>query len=289
MEGCETVRRSNAAYTLPYAEYLIRCSGALVYWRDDLNLAMTTLEHELSNELTKLNISADATPEPENPWASNTPTPTPKLVSNVEDAAPPPAVTPVFERAITPPALDPNVLSEFDPMVDKEEKEAREAWVTAESHPPPKPPAKDEEASVNDESQEIDAPPPPSLRHKQTTSIDIFADGPSSASSFTTVFPAFANIARSLSRQGTRNDVNRTGVEVLPSPTTLASMAKKQATAAAEETPKPAGGSGKNPSKSNEPPFDFQRFLDQLKTRSAEPVAKYFKRCVQCLLSEDTS
>lgn len=246
---------------------------------------MTTLEHELSNELTKLNISEDATPE--NPWASKAATPVPELLSKDEDVAPPPAATPVFERAITPPALDPNVLSEFDPLVD-EEKEAREAWGTAESHPPPQPPAKEAEESANDESQEIDAPPPPSLtpRHQQTTSVDYSADGPSSASSFTTVFPAFANIARSLSRQGTRNDVNRSGVEVLPSPTTLASMAKKQASAAAEETPKPASGSGKNPSKSTEPQFDFQRFLDQLKTRSAEPIAKYFRRYVQCLLNE---
>ena len=237
---------------------------------------MTTPEHELSNELTKLKISEDATPE--NPWASKAATPAPELLSKAEDAVAPPATTPVFERAITPPALDPNVLSEFDPLVDKEEKEAREAWAAAESHPPPQPPAKDE-------SQEVDAPPPPSLRHRQTHSLDIPADGPSSASSFTTVFPAFANIARSLSRQGTRGDVNRSGVEVLPSPTTLASMAKKQATAAAEETPKP--GSGKTPSKSPEPPFDFQRFLDQLKIRSAEPVAKYFRRCIKCLLSGD--
>lgn len=239
---------------------------------------MTTPEHELSNELTKLNISEDATPE--NPWASKAATPAPEPLSKVEDAVAPPVATPVFERAITPPALDPNVLSEFDPLADKEEKEARDAWATAESHPPPQPPAKDE-------SQEVDAPPPPSLSHKQTPSLDIPVDGPSSASSFTTVFPAFANIARSLSRQGTRNDVNQSGVEVLPSPTTLASMAKKQATAAAEETPKPASGSGKTPSKSAEPPFDFQRFLDQLKIRSAEPVAKYFRRCIQCLLSRD--
>jgi hypothetical protein len=248
---------------------------------DLLDFAMTTPEHELSNGLTKLNISEDATPE--NPWASKAASPTPEPVSKVEDAAPPPAATPVFERATSPPALDPKVLSEFDPLVDKEEKEAREAWATAESHPPPPHPAKDE-------PQEVDAsPPPPPLRHKQTTSVDISADGPSSASSFTTVFPAFANIARSLSRQGTRNDVDRSGAEVVPSPTTLASMAKKQATAAAEETPKPASDSGKTPSKSTEPPFDFQRFLDQLKTRSAEPVAKYFRRCVQFLLSDDTS
>jgi Rab5 GDP/GTP exchange factor len=178
--------------------------------------------------------------------------------------------------------LDSNTLSEFNPLVDKEEKEAREAWATAESHPPPpQPPAEDG-------SQEVEVPPPLPLKHKYTTSVDLYTDGPSSASSFTTVFPAFANIARSLSRQGNWNDVNRSGAEAVPSPTTLASMAKKQATAAMEETPKPpTGPGGDTPSKSIEPLFDFQRFLDQLKTRSAEPVAKYFRRCVQYLLSED--
>lgn len=245
---------------------------------DLLDFAMTTSPvPELSNELTKLKISEDATPE--NPWAPKDVSPAPEPISKAEDAAPPPAATPVFERATTPPALDSNVLSEFDPLVDKEEKEARDAWATAESHPPPPPPAKDE-------PQEVEAPPLPPLRHKQTTSVDLCAEVPSSASSFTTVFPAFANIARSLSGQGNRNDVNRFGAEVVPSPTTLASMAKKQATAPVEETPKRSGG-GKTPSKSAEPPFDFQRFLDQLKTRSADPVAKYFKRCVRGLLSGD--
>jgi hypothetical protein len=258
----------SAAYTLPCAKIL----NQLHSLRSLLDVAMTSPEPEPLNELTKLKISEDVTPE--NPWASKAATPAPEPILKVEDAAPPPIATPVFERATPPPALDSNVLPEFDPLVDKEEKEAREAWATAEGHPaPPQPPAKDEPRS-----------PPPPLRHKQTTSIDLSAEGPSSASSFTTVFPAFANIARSLSRQGNRNDANRSGAEVVPSPTTLASMAKKQATAAVEETPKPASGSnGKIPSKATEPTFDFQRFLDQLKTRSAEPVAKYFKRCVPML------
>lgn len=256
---------------------LRRTLNQVRFLRDLLDFAMTSPEPELSNELTKLKISEDATPE--NPWASKAASPTPEPISKVEDAAPPPATTPVFERATPPTALDSNVLSEFDPLVDKEEKEARDAWATAEGHPPPPP------APAKDESQAVEAPPQQPLRHKQTTSVDISADGPSSASSFTTVFPAFANIARSLSRQGIRNDVDRSGAEVVASPTTLASMAKKQATAAAEENPQPV--SGKPPSKSTEPPFDFQRFLDQLKTRSAEPVSKYFRRFVQRWLSED--
>lgn len=40
------------------------------------------------------------------------------------------------------------------------------------------------------------------------------------------------------------------------------------------------GGQGSKDGKGGDPPFDFQKFLDQMKTRSAEPVAKYLKSCV---------
>jgi Rab5 GDP/GTP exchange factor len=32
--------------------------------------------------------------------------------------------------------------------------------------------------------------------------------------------------------------------------------------------------------KDKDPPFDFQKFLDQMKTKSAEPVARYLRSCV---------
>ncbi|EIM86798.1 uncharacterized protein STEHIDRAFT_121647 [Stereum hirsutum FP-91666 SS1] len=37
------------------------------------------------------------------------------------------------------------------------------------------------------------------------------------------------------------------------------------------------GGQGSKDGKGGDPPFDFQKFLDQMKTKSAEPVAKYLK------------
>jgi hypothetical protein len=33
-------------------------------------------------------------------------------------------------------------------------------------------------------------------------------------------------------------------------------------------------------SKGKDPPFDFQKFLDQMKSKSAEPVARYLRSCV---------
>lgn len=39
-----------------------------------------------------------------------------------------------------------------------------------------------------------------------------------------------------------------------------------------------SNGSGSEaPRKEKEPSFDFQKFLDQMKSRSAEPVAKYLR------------
>jgi len=34
------------------------------------------------------------------------------------------------------------------------------------------------------------------------------------------------------------------------------------------------------PGKDKDPPFDFQKFLDQMKTKSAEPIARYLRSFV---------
>jgi Rab5 GDP/GTP exchange factor len=43
------------------------------------------------------------------------------------------------------------------------------------------------------------------------------------------------------------------------------------------ETPSQERNAG---SKGKDPPFDFQKFLDQMKSKSAEPVARYLRSCV---------
>lgn len=44
----------------------------------------------------------------------------------------------------------------------------------------------------------------------------------------------------------------------------------------APERPKPT----RKPSREPEPPFDFNKFLEQMRQKSADPIAKYLKRCV---------
>ena len=139
-----------------------------------------------------------------------------------------------------------------------------------------------------------------------------------SASSST--FPSLAALARSFSipalPRPTR-PVSLDSAKPVPSPDTLLSFARQQGGASKvgevsergkqkqrdeqeeeEETKQPeieehkgkgesdegaqqsGSADGSGDSTSGDPPFDFQKFLDQMKTRSAEPVAKYLKSCV---------
>ncbi|KAJ7281391.1 hypothetical protein C8J57DRAFT_74492 [Mycena rebaudengoi] len=163
------------------------------------------------------------------------------------------------------PPVSEEVLSEFDPLVKEEENAAREAWENTEAHPPPRTPSP--------------KPPPPPL--KDVASGPHQGDPPQSTPS-SSVFPSFSALARtfsipikSKSRPGSV-DIAR-GV---PSPSTLTAFVEQQ------NQPQPAAGestSGRStPAASSDagradPPFDFQKFLDQMKSRNAEVVAKYLK------------
>ncbi|KAJ7504270.1 hypothetical protein B0H11DRAFT_1981447 [Mycena galericulata] len=161
------------------------------------------------------------------------------------------------------------VLSEFDPLANQEEAAAREAWENAEGHPPP---------------PRTPSPTPPTPPLKDAEHID-----PPQSTPLSSVFPSFSALARtfsmpirSKSRPGSM-DVAR-GV---PSPSTLSAFVEQQQqpqqtqdqqSAASETT---SGRSTPGTSSSDvgkaDPPFDFQKFLDQMKTRHAEIVAKYLK------------
>ncbi|KZT69321.1 hypothetical protein DAEQUDRAFT_669973 [Daedalea quercina L-15889] len=181
-----------------------------------------------------------------------------------------------------------DVLSEFDPLASSEEKAAREAWASSEAHPPP--PPKDEASSTaaaRTQAEEGD---------QQGTSI---SDSPSAAAS---TFPGLAALARTfaipLGGRTQRPQSLETATSV-PSPATLSSFAQQQ-TAPPTRPPmvdpenssatEVTGGSGRSTpgiqdlerdrgkavDKDN-PPFDFQKFLDQMKLKGAEPVAKYLR------------
>ncbi|KAJ7105475.1 hypothetical protein C8R43DRAFT_1046452 [Mycena crocata] len=166
------------------------------------------------------------------------------------------------------PAVSDQVLSEFDPLANQEDVAAREAWESAEAHPPPP-------------RTPSPTPPIPPLK-------DGPADPPQSTPS-SSVFPSFSALARtfsipirSRSRPGSM-DIAR-GV---PSPSTLTAFVEQQqqqqsqdpqpAAAASTSETTTSGSSTPSDASKADPPFDFQKFLDQMKTRHAEVVAKYLK------------
>ncbi len=166
------------------------------------------------------------------------------------------------------------ILQEFDPLANHEEKAAKTAWESSDSNPPSIAPVAHPVA---------DAPPPPA---PTTHAIDL--SHPSSPS--LPSFPSLAALARTFalpltSRQRPRSLDTATAV---PSPATLSSFASQQ-----QQQPRaiqPASDSGRSTptriGKANDGDplqFDFQKFLDQMKLKSAEPVAKYLRSYVSTI------
>lgn len=223
-----------------------------------------------------------------NPWASkSTKDETDTIALNVPleiSNAPPPVAEPVFTPAPTPPVVDTSVLSEFDPLVDKERQDAQDAWAASEAHPPPQhqsDASADGPADPNVTSKPSSAQSPPRTPTKAAekalppdpespTKAPLVV--PSSASAFTTTF---ANLARSFSRpRSAGSDVPVSPAR--PGPSRLSGEISNNTDGPLSSTAVRTDSKGK-PAESQ---FDFQKFLDQLKTRSAEPVAQYFRRLV---------
>ncbi|KAF6761755.1 guanine nucleotide exchange factor Vps9 [Ephemerocybe angulata] len=177
------------------------------------------------------------------------------------------------------PPVSEAILSEFDPLANREEQAAKSAWESSESHPPP---------------PRTPSPPPPSLPEKDEPSSS--RTSPSSGSEF----PSFSALARTFALPLTplaprprpqSIDVARP----VASPATLSSFASQQdapsrsagsdqqKNASRSNTPLAAGSGTASPvpgtrgDKPGEAQFDFQRFLDQMKSKSAEPVSKYLR------------
>jgi Rab5 GDP/GTP exchange factor len=173
-----------------------------------------------------------------------------------------------------------DILDEFDPLASHEEQAAKEAWESSESHPPlpsrslppPGPP-------VDIRTDDQDEPPPPPGK-----SADELPARPASPLAS---FPSLAALARTFAlplaaRQRPRSLDTATAV---PSPATLSSFASQQQTPPTIVS-SPLGNGGTSTSQGSKtagtdpPQFDFQRFLDQMKLRAAEPVAKYLRSYV---------
>ena len=182
-----------------------------------------------------------------------------------------------------------DILDAFDPLAHHEEQSAREAWSNAEGHPPPIPPPKQEQEQ------------PPSRESGSSTT---------STSTSTSAFPSFSSFARSFALPslpnmnmslvaGTRaRPQSLDTATLMPTPVHAATFAQQQDSQTSDRG-SPKIDSATLPShavmsalrrenasreragaKDKDPPFDFQKFLDQMKTKGAEPVARYLRSCV---------
>ncbi|KAH6915834.1 guanine nucleotide exchange factor Vps9 [Coprinopsis sp. MPI-PUGE-AT-0042] len=183
-------------------------------------------------------------------------------------------------------AVAKDILSEFDPLASVEESAAREAWGASEGHPPP--------PKTPTPPPRTPSPPVPPPKGKEVEVQSPVTDAttttsPTSSSSFPSLAALARTFALPLARQRPQSiDAARS----VPSPATLSSFASQQDASRPSSNPRAvdaltvsdaraeAGSGTASPSPSNktaEGAFDFQIFLDQMKTRSAEPVSKYLR------------
>lgn len=204
-----------------------------------------------------------------------------------------------------------DVLREFDPLSDQQELDAHCAWAGTEGHPPPDvspqsangSPSRSRSPSLD---LSLNEATPPS---RQST--------PGSQVPSASPFPSLAAIARTFSIPGVARTARPrpTSMDTAkpiapPTPRTVASFAAQQQQPPCSQpssssllsnqapvqeeknieesrgtqdqgqqssTPTNSGSGSEAPRKDKDPSFDFQKFLDQMKSRSAEPVAKFLR------------
>lgn len=220
---------------------------------------------DTSNDALQLPLSPKAAPMIASDISTFDPATTQGLAA-VDDLTEP-------EAADTRPRQD--ILQEFDPLASHEELAAKEAWESSESHPPPSSPPHNETELTKEE------PVPPPGKPADTAEPPLPTPP---------LFPSLAALARTFALPLTSRPRPRSldTAAAVPSPATISSFASQQdmprtgpsvsapTSDSGRSTPTRAGRSA-----DSEPPqFDFQRFLDQMKLKSAEPVAKYLRSYV---------
>ena len=212
-----------------------------------------------------------------------------------------------------------DILDTFDPLAHQEEQSAREAWANAEGHPAPPPlppilpskqdpslPQEGESGTSSSGSTSTSTFPSfssfarsfalPSLPNMNMSLVAGTGTGtgttgatraprPQSLES-ATLMSSPVHPAAFSSQQDTeisaRGSPKTDSATVFPhvvqggAPRRENPSSQERASAAAAA----AGGSGSAGSKDKDPPFDFQKFLDQMKSKGAEPVARYLRSCV---------
>ncbi|KAK7060943.1 hypothetical protein VNI00_000676 [Paramarasmius palmivorus] len=213
------------------------------------------------------------------------------------------ASKPETEPSPTAPVTRTEILDEFDPLADQ----AQKAWESEEGHPPSVNKVGGQDEEKGKQRQDAAAIPPPQSRTPSPAAPpkdkESARETPSAAAeSPSSPFPSLAALARSFSIPTMPRPARPVSLDMakpVPSPNTLSKFASQQGSKAGAESEaqstSPAkdaqeqsgnlsgsGNEGGNEENSGnggngDPPFDFQKFLDQMKMRSAEPVAKYLK------------
>lgn len=237
------------------------------------------------------------TPSESNPWQDKAPdsllaiksdeihAPDISEVDKAIHAAPEPSPKPARE------AHAEEVLHEFDPLANPEEQDAREAWARSESHPPTRNISLLQESEPSPSVPGKPEPPPKDVSVIPTIQTHPFADSNEAPKrSSGSNFPALAALARTFSIPRAR-PVSMDTAKNVPSPTTLSSFASQQErphdpelSSAITRSSTPAGSGTESPrpgrERDKEPVFDFQKFLDQMKMKQTEPVAKFLRSYV---------
>ncbi|TEB36615.1 hypothetical protein FA13DRAFT_1726981 [Coprinellus micaceus] len=176
-------------------------------------------------------------------------------------------------KPASPPPVSKDILTEFDPLANREEQAAKDAWESSESHPPPprtpSPPPRTPSA------------PPPSVPDKDDASTPKPVPTVESPTA-TSPFPSLASLARTFALPltplaGRSRPQSIDVARAVPSPSTLSSFANQQEVPPRQPTPASRSETPNATKAGGEAQFDFQKFLDQMKTRSAEPVSKYLR------------
>ncbi|KAF7985181.1 hypothetical protein HWV62_7778 [Athelia sp. TMB] len=182
------------------------------------------------------------------------------------------------------------VLDEFDPLVDREELAAREAWARSPSQPPP--PAPIPVPQYDDPASDTGhEPPEPPSKDASPASHPTPLYPQTNASTETprresgSNFPSFAALTRSFIPSIRARPLSIDSAKPVPSPSALSALAKQQDipphdpenSSAVDGPSTPTGTASPRPGREKDPQFDFQKFLDQMKMKQAEPVAKYLR------------
>jgi len=226
-------------------------------------------------------------PTPTNPWTDSTDYDDKNAQGNIDDKplrTPDPewldkSIVAGIEAEESPvdaklPKVSTEILNQFDPLASLEEEAAREAWNTSESHPPPP-------------RTPSPSTPPPVQPLKDPADPAPSPDQPSGSSSF----PSLAALARNFAIPGLSRSrpVSLDAAKAAPALPTLSSSEMQQHIPQDDSITAPDGSTTPPTirSRSSSPapggnereeiPFDFQKFLDQMKSRGAEPVSRYLR------------